>query len=304
MVTAVGSARADRPEALDPELLALCRSPDSQARRYCLHAIARRGDPLGEARQTVADMAANDPALREEADATLAQLYRASPPARVGPPAGSASSAGDPTRTVYAPTAFTRPAGTASFNAFELGTYTFDYGVTDHLTMGIQTTIPVGAFVIGPTLRAGMAIDGGAVGVYANALLVAPFSGGTTVLLAGGGPVLTLGSVDSYVNFGVLGYAVKGGGDTFGALVPHVGGSLRISPRARIGAEVYVPGIYGNGINESGFGKVALVLWGVRIFNDSLWGDIALADPICSGCGEIYSVIPLGIPFLNFGAAW
>ena len=43
-------------------------------------------------------------------------------------------------------------------------------------------------------------------------------------------------------------------------------------------------------------GDLVAVLWGVRFIGDSFWGDIALLDPICDGCGDIYEVIPMGIP--------
>jgi hypothetical protein len=42
----------------------------------------------------------------------------------------------------------------------------------------------------------------------------------------------------------------------------------------------------------------------VRLFGQSVWGDIALADLICDGCGSLYRVLPLGIPFLNLGVGW
>ena len=72
----------------------------------------------------------------------------------------------------------------------------------------------------------------------------------------------------------------------------------------RIGAEVWIPGAYGRDVSSTGLGKIGVVLWGVRLFGQSVWGDIALADLICDGCGSLYSVLPLGIPFLNLGVGW
>ena len=34
------------------------------------------------------------------------------------------------------------------------------------------------------------------------------------------------------------------------------------------------------------------------------WGDIALIQPLFDGGFDVYEVIPLGIPFLNFGATF
>src|SRR5206468_8151908 len=72
----------------------------------------------------------------------------------------------------------------------------------------------------------------------------------------------------------------------------------------RIGAEVWIPGAYGRDVSSTGLGRIGVVLWGVRLFGQSFWGDIALADLICDGCGSLYRVLPLGIPFLNLGVGW
>ena len=149
-------------------------------------------------------------------------------------------------RVILAPTAFTRPQGTSSFNAFELGTLTFDHGISPNVALGVQTMIPLGAFVIGPTLRVGVPFEGGAFGFQLNALLVTSFATSSgTVLLAGGGPVLTLGNYDRYFNVGVLTYFTTGG-DGNGVVLPHVGFSLRVSRVVRFGAEAYLPGVISN----------------------------------------------------------
>lgn len=309
LLVAFPSAAEDPATAriLDPELLALCKSSDPAARRYCLKAVGARADPAGEAKQIIAEMAANDPVLARQAAETYARLYGAPPPA-VAPAAPSpaqeaAKAAGDPMRVILAPTAFTRPEGTTSFNAFELGTLTFDHGVTRNLALGLQTALPIGAFVIGPTLRAGIPFEWGAIGVHLNAAVFAPFVGSTsTYVIAGGGPILTLGNYDRYFNLGLLAYTVTSNGDAL--VMPHAGFSLRVSPGVRLGAEAYLPGAYGNDVRDAGIGKIGIVLWGIRLFGDKFWGDIAFADLVCDGCGSLYRVLPLGIPFLNFGLGW
>ena len=104
------------------------------------------------------------------------------------------------------------------------------------------------------------------------------------------------------MNFGVLGYFVTSNGD--GVIIPHAGFSLLVTRGVRIGAEAYVPGAYGPDVRNGGLGKIGVVLWGVRLFGQSVWGDIALADLICDGCGDLYRVLPLGLPFLNLGVGW
>ena len=309
---AAGSEDPAPPDRLDPALLSLCKSIDVVARRYCLDTIAARGDPDGKAREIVADMAANDQLLKDVAATLYRRLYSAPPPAAPAPgpvkpeagrppPAAQPPAAGDPMRVVYAPTAFTRPEGTASFNAFELGTFAIDKGMSPNLALGLQTALPVGAFVFGPTLRIGFPFSGGAVGFHLVAVVFIPLVGNSSsVFVAGGGPMLTLGDFDRYFNAGVLAFYASSSNTA--VFAPHAGFSVRISPGARLGAEAYLIGWSGD--RSSGFGKFGLVLWGLRIFGESLWGDIALAEPICDSCGGIYRVLPIGIPFLNFGLSW
>src|SRR5438067_2109420 len=107
--------------------------------------------------------------------------------------------------------------------------------------------------------------EGGAIGLEVDALLFAPFVGsGSTYFVAGGGPILTLGNSDRYLNLGVLSYFVTSNGD--GVIIPHAGFSVRASRGVRIDAEVWVPGAYGRDLGSSGLGKIGVVLWGVRLF--------------------------------------
>jgi hypothetical protein len=306
LAPALAAAGSAEPPPLEPELIALCKSPDVAARRYCLRTIGARGDPASDARLIIARMADRDPELREEAAETYARLYGSAPPSQppAEPPRSEGPKApGDPMRVILAPTAFTRPEGTSSFNAFELGTLTFDHGFSPNLALGLQTAIPIGAFVLGPTMRVGLPFEGGAVGFHAQALLFTPFVGdGRTYLVAGGGPILTLGNYERYFNLGALAYFVAG--EDGALLLPHAGFSLRVSRRVRVGAEVYVPGFVSGRSGDSAFGKLAILLWGLRLFGESVWGDIALAEPICGGCGDVYRTFPLGFPFLNLGVGW
>jgi hypothetical protein len=301
------AARSEEPRAtsrkLDPDLLALCRSTDPAGRRYCLREITAHGDPDGEAKETIATMAEHDEVLREAAADAYARLYGRPPSAAPAPRPTPAEASGDPSRVIYAPTAFTRPQGASSFNAFELGTFAFEHGLTPNVTIGLQTALPIGALVIGPTVRAGIPFEGGAIGIQLQALVFAPFVGSAHALLvAGGGPMLTLGNHDRYLNLGVLGYVTSSNGS--GAVIPHLGFSARVAQSVRIGAEAYLPGAYGSDVRDAGLGKVGIVVWGVRLIGARFWGDVALVDLVCDGCGELYRVLPLGIPFLNFGLGW
>ena len=155
---------------------------------------------------------------------------------------------------------------------------------------------------IRPSVRAALPFEGGALGIQVQALVFAPFvANSEAVLVAGGGPVLTLGNHDRYFNLGVLGYVTSSRGQV---VIPHLGFSTRLSSTVRIGAEAYLPGAYGSDVREAGTGKLGVVVWGVRLIGTRFWGDVALVDLICDGCGGLYKVLPLGIPFLNFGLGW
>ncbi len=298
-------------ETIDPELLALCESVDVAARRYCLRRIDEAGQPSPEVRATLMRMSSRDPELHRRARDAFRRLFAAEPPPYQAideerPPEAPTEPEvppGDPYRVVYAPTAWVRPAGTAAFNAFELGTFQVDFGIDDHVQLGFQTMIPVGVIGIGAVARAGWQFEGGAVGVNGNAVALVPFvdGGEDPIFLYGGGPTVTLGDFDRYVNAGVAVYGLSSSDDDVAAVVPHIGGSLKLAARLKVNAELYGITTTDGGVD---FGELFLLMWGVRIFGDSLWGDIALIDPICEDCGEIYEVIPLGIPFLNVGASW
>ena len=289
--------------ALEPGVLALCQSPDPVARGFCLESLLRSGDPQLQAKETVARMAAHDADLHDRAAEVFLRLYGEHAPAYApaeqrAPPSPSH---GDPMRVVYAPTAFIRPEGTGSFNAYELGTFTFDWGLNEHVSAGLQTALPVGAFVVGPEMRFGASFEGGAIAVQLQAIAFLPFVGNSkSFVVAGGGPVLTLGNLDNFFNLGVLTYFATASSTV--VFAPHAGFSLRAAEGVRFGAEVYVPSSTGN--DGLAFGKAGAILWGFRFFGSRFWGDVALLEPICDGCGGIYSVLPIGIPFVNFGLGW
>jgi hypothetical protein len=119
----------------------------------------------------------------------------------------------------------------------------------------------------------------------------------------GGGPVLSLGNPDLFFNIGVLAYYATAS-HPVGVIVPNLAASVRVSQRVRFGIEAYVPGVFSHDTSDQGFGRIGAIAWGFRLFGDSIWGDVALVEPFCPGCSGIYSAIPLGIPFLNFGSSW
>jgi len=110
--------------------------------------------------ETMAAMCRSRSVLRDEAAEKTMRACTGEHRLRGRRQAPSTTASGDPMRVILAPTAFTRPQGTSSFNAFELGTLTFDHGITPNIALGLHTAIPIGAFVFGPTLRMSLPFEG------------------------------------------------------------------------------------------------------------------------------------------------
>lgn len=305
MALGAWQAAAQQPGAIE-RVLPLCESGELAVRRYCVEEIVRLGDPDRHARARLRAMAAADPELHAFVTAALRQLYgeEAAVEVAVGPAWPRDPGA---TRVIFLPTAFARPAGEASWTIFELGQWDFDYGATDHIEAGLRTAAPVGFITMLPQIKLATRFRGGAAALQVNAGFFAPFiEDVATAYTFGGGPLLSLGSPDGFVNIGAQAQRVMVENEAATIFFPNVGGSLRATRRIRVGAEVVVPGIYIQDDPEEQLelGKTFVLIYGVRIIGESLWGDISFVAPFCDGCDELYQVLPLGIPLLGFGISW
>jgi hypothetical protein len=145
-------------------------------------------------------------------------------------------------RTVLFPTAFTAPKGQLRCDIVDLGYWDIAYAVTDSVEVGVRTGPPIGGIAVLPQAKYSYRFDGGAVAVEALGGVVAPYvTDAPKILIAGGGPKVTLGTPDRYLNVGVEAYAVNAGSDSLGLVLPYVGGSIRLSARLRLGGELLVP---------------------------------------------------------------
>jgi hypothetical protein len=314
-----GTAGAAQTEAArDPVLrvLPLCSSPDPIARTFCVDEIRRLGDPGQRARRRLSEMAANDPDTAQAAAAALRVLYgveapalgvAAPAPAPAAPPEVAAGWPRDPgaTRGIFFPTAFTRPRGQAAWTIFDLGHWTFDYGATDHVEVGVQTGPPLGAFLVAPQVKVAAHAPMVSVGLFAFGGAFLPvIEDADAVAFYGGGPMVTLGQPDRFVNMGAQGYFVSVDNESVALLLPNFGGSVRLGPRLRAGVEVFVPDVVGDEGESLDPGDVVLVNYGLRLIGARIWGDVAFAYPICDDCGEVTEFLPLGLPLLGVGMAW
>jgi len=289
-------------------VLPLCESTELATRRFCIEELARSGDPSRLAYARLRRIALESTELHELAATTMWQLYHEAAPGLEGPE--KTSYRRDPGRThlVFFPTAFTTERGEVSWDIVNLAYWDLNYGLSDNVEIGLRTGPPIGVFVIAPQVKFALKFEGGSVALHLLGGTLIPFfdSGrDNKIVFGGGGPTLSLGEPELFFNVGVEAYVFGGStNQTADLLLPHVGGSVRMSERLTLNAEVIVPGYRLNDWEGFQVGKVALVLYGFRVVGGSMWGDISFAAPICHGCGELYRFLPLGVPLLGFGFAW
>ncbi len=209
---------------------------------------------------------------------------------------------GDPMRVVLMPTAFTLREGERSLNAYELVSVETEMGVRDHLQVGVQTIIPVGLIAAGVSVKVGWRGERVAFALHGQVLGARFFRvGAEGVALGALGAVLTIGDRDHYLNLGVAGWggvaAIDAGPTAVGAIVPHVGGSIRVARRARLVLEAWLP----HRPRGRHFFELGMVLYGARIFGAKMWADLGFLRVFCGDCSAPLDESPPGVPYLSLG---
>ncbi|MDH5492940.1 MAG: hypothetical protein OEY14_13380 [Myxococcales bacterium] len=205
---------------------------------------------------------------------------------------------GDPTRLLLMPTAFRYPRGrfgiAAPYGVTALGAY----GVTDNLQVGIQAMAPLGLLAGGASIRVGVDFSWGSAAIQANALGLIVVAGGSQSLgLAGGGPLVSIGTRRSAITIGVQVSAIGFDSEWDGPYVtPHLGASLRVLGGVRVLAELLLPTY-----DRASLGELLVFIWGVRIFGGTHHVDAGLIMPLCPAC-TVSADFGIGIPLLTYGA--
>jgi hypothetical protein len=237
-------------------------------------------------------------------------------PARAAPPVESQAqtqeartvdtTAAEATQQVLFPTAFTTPKGQSTISIVGVAPWDFLYGVTSHLEVGVRTTPPAGAFIFAPQAKMSWPFRGGAFAVHAQAGLFLPYLLDTNGLgYAGGGPIVTIGSPRRYFTVGAEAYAVFTDKFSMAVLLPYMGGFVHLGRRISVGAELVLPATWPERTWSLPFGEQALIMYGVRILGERMWGNILFAAPICESCGILYEKgLVFGIPLLGVGLAF
>jgi len=214
----------------------------------------------------------------------------------------------DPNRLVFSTTAFIRKAKQWSWNFHNIALWDISYGINSHVEVAMQTAPPIGFVAAMPRIKLGMPLsDNVAIAVKATGGILFPYlvEDGVSLTVLGGGPIMTIGSPKALINFGLPAYYVSNNvqpGDGGGTvIIPTIGGGIQISKRLKLNAEVHVPFILG----ETDLPPRAwIALYGLRIFDKRIYGDVSFILPIFEGVGSFYKYFPIGFPLISFGFNW
>ena len=239
----------------------------------------------------------------------------ATPPSRLADP--------ETTRLVYGPTAHGREKGVWSWTIYNVGYWNFDYGLSDHVEIGMQTVPPVGVLAFMPHMKLTTRLgEKAAIGVRLFGGVVYPYIQNDDDLrigVFGGAPVLTIGDSDLLFNISVLVAGMvmaetKTMYLSFGtstteeteytkgwSAMPNVGLSWRFARRLKLNLELYVPLMDDHPVGNA---KLWVLLYGLRFFGESIYGDVSFAMPFWPDMGEVMKYVPTGFPLLTFGFQW
>jgi len=289
-------ARADDPPKPDPETeaRALVEGAEAELRmdayRAALEALIKRWDA--------------EPALRTEAQRILSRLGPGDGEAKTGP---SRYRRPDPDqgRAIYSHTGFAGRTGTVSAKAFNAGHWAIKYALNENVEIGGHISVPVFLFHFGPFVRVrGQVNDWLHVGGFAQVHAVIGYENLEDVQAAfyGGGPIVSFGNPDLSltVTAFVHGQSMKNAETTW-SVVPVIALTARVHRMVKILAEGWLPfgGVRGRLWNQSG--EVGGLIYGIRLFGDTYYGDISFLWPFFEDSWNLMKYMPLGIPLLNFG---
>jgi hypothetical protein len=234
-----------------------------------------------------------------------------------GAEADVTTAASDPSRVVFSETALLRPARSVNWTVHNLGAHSLDWTFGKHFELGVLTTVPVGHVSVLPHLKIAGEVAGGVhlgLDVFGGLFWFYGFGGGGDFVVAGGGaaPIVTIGDEDLYFNLHVPLAAVAvealdcDDDDDECSLArfvsaPTIGASWRFAEHVRANLEVAAPLLAGADYPN---GEVWVVTYGVRIFGDNLYGDVAFVLPIHEGMGDYIKYVPLGFPLPGLGYQW
>ncbi len=225
-------------------------------------------------------------------------------------------------RVIYGPTAFMRKKGVWDWTITQLGLWNFDYGVTDWLSVGVEAAPPIVFFTMFPHIKIGTQL-GKSVSIAVRAMgglaypYISDIDGHFGII--GGGPILTIGDADMSFNISWPVFATfvvehkkqystpysyeyeKVNEYENGWLtLPNIGFSVRLHRRIKLNFELY--SVAAQGFEHNG--KFWLLMYGIRIMGQRIFGDINFVMPLFEDSDEVLQYMPIGYPLLQFGFQW
>jgi hypothetical protein len=249
----------------------------------------------------------------------IARAQSAAPPVEAPPTAtatatgSSPEAADDPNidRGFLLPTAMNQPAGSATYNNYELLLHGFTYGITDRVQFTVTALSPIikempffgvaaikGQVVALP--RFYLALQGSF--GYGHTIDSSGTGGGGGLVGAGAFATACLREDCSSLATASATYQLvfaDGTSDNGQAIV--YGGSIvhRVSPHVKVLGEVTSATARNNGSFDQADG--ALVSYGVRFHNSALASDVGFMKPFFQGDDDPFL---LGLPFINVSYRW
>jgi len=222
-------------------------------------------------------------------------------------------------RSWIAPTALTEPKGTFTFSDFELLLISGTYAVTDQISIGLTTLLPIiedmptfGAFNLKAQVfksdRLYIAAQGVLMGglvrdtrttfdMMGNVTGEETESTGTGLLVLGGAATYCI-DIDCYST--VSGYLGAGFIREEQSAVPFL---LSVNTAIRVGKNVKLIGELDTGLLLGDVDAVAdggLLWYGVRFTSPSIGVDLGFAKPVAFEGDQPDTGLPLGLPFVSF----
>jgi len=235
----------------------------------------------------------------------------------------------DPSRAVYAPTAFTRPKGRFTFASFDIGNIVMSYGAASNIDVTIGMALPAAqltfmvmpkfAFQLHPKVRMAVTLDFGLAWPYF--MMAGDSHEGMVGFVYGGAPlVLTIGSEDRFLNISCHLQGVSGvfwhedeiydnghyrthkdvSSETHFVIFPDVGGSVKVHKNVKLNLEVWTIATPSSDF-EGLSGRFWGVMYGARFFGRRIFVDLHFVYTIFPGWWQVQQYVPMGWPLVTVG---
>jgi len=216
----------------------------------------------------------------------------------------------DPSRVVYGQTAIPRQQGVFNATVHDLGYWVLEYGVHENVAVGLKLILPIGFVAFTPNIRTGFQVgDNVWLGGSVNYTFLTPYieDGGDFYFMSYGGTLsLSAGSDKFLFNFALTGQGVTVMQEddptaNEGFFLPQLGFSVRLHEMVKLNAEISTPLVTDDQFMSEQAGRVWIIMYGIRIHGDNLYGDISFVWPAFEDAWEFMRYVPMGFPMLSFG---